>query len=113
MSIPQGLQRTLVDDSSLKGAFLACCLPCLVMPRRLPRALPHTLGMILKCIVSGGTSERGLRISSILVPWLVRLKSESNVSMQISPAVTIWLAGVACLGRSREWQAAEGHLAGG
>ena len=36
MSVPQGLQRTLVDDSSLKGAFLACCLPCLVMPRGLP-----------------------------------------------------------------------------
>ena len=73
----------------------------------------HTLGMILKCIVIGSTSETGLRISSILVPWLVRLKSESNVSMQISPAVTIWLAGVACLGCSKDWQAAQGHLAGG
>ena len=113
MSVPQGLQKTLVDDSSLKGAFLACCLPCFVMPRSLPQALLHTLGMILKCIVSGSTSGTILRICSILVLWHVRLESESSVSMQSSPAVKRWLSGVACLGCSKVSQAAQGHFVGG
>ena len=113
MSIPQGLQRTLVDESSLKGAFLACCLTCFVMPRSLPQALLHTLAMILKCTVSGSTSGTSLMVWSIVGLWLVRLESESNVSTQSSQAVKRWLSGFACLGCSKDWQAAQGHLVGG
>ena len=83
------------------------------MPRSLPQALLRTLGMILECIVSGSTRGTSLRICLILVLWPVRLTSESNVSMQSSQAVKMWLAVAARLGCSKDWQAAQGHFVGG